>query len=166
MQSTKRNETERNKTMQRHIVKQPYRIQWHLTLNDYHTFLLWNYSQVGSFPLWSLQEGVFSSAFLFDASSDILASMIVGCSEAKSMATKQKVCQIITVITMELAYLPSRLRTVDATTMRVSVQYMCWARTYCSTKLFMFLCYISHWSSSSRLQQQKMAKLCRHLRKV
>ena len=35
-----------------------YSVQRHLTLNDYHTFLLWNYSQVGSFPLWSLREGV------------------------------------------------------------------------------------------------------------
>ena len=35
-----------------------YSVQQHLTLNDCHTFLLWNYSQVGSFPLWSLREGV------------------------------------------------------------------------------------------------------------
>ena len=35
-----------------------YSVQRHLTLNDYHTFLLWNCSQVGSFPLWSLREGV------------------------------------------------------------------------------------------------------------
>ena len=35
-----------------------YSMQQHLTLNDYHTFLLWNYSQVGSFPLWLLHEGV------------------------------------------------------------------------------------------------------------
>ena len=35
-----------------------YSVQQHLILNDYHTFLLWNYSQVGSFPLWSLHEGV------------------------------------------------------------------------------------------------------------
>ena len=33
-------------------------VQRHLTLNDYRTFLLWNYYQVGSFPLWSLREGV------------------------------------------------------------------------------------------------------------
>ena len=35
-----------------------YSVQRHLTVNDYHTFLLWNYSQVVSFPLWSLREGV------------------------------------------------------------------------------------------------------------
>ena len=28
-----------------------------------HTFLLWNYSQVGSFPLWSLHEGVRHARF-------------------------------------------------------------------------------------------------------
>ena len=40
-----------------------YSVQRHLTLNDYHTFLLWNYSQVGSFPLWSLREGVRHARF-------------------------------------------------------------------------------------------------------
>ena len=40
-----------------------YSVQRHLTLNDYHTFLLWNYSQVGSFPLWSLLEGVRPARF-------------------------------------------------------------------------------------------------------
>ena len=40
-----------------------YSVQRHLTLNDYHTFLLWNYSQVGSFPLWSLCEGVCHAHF-------------------------------------------------------------------------------------------------------
>ena len=37
---------------------QHYSVQQHLTLNNYHTFPLWNYSQVGSFPQWSLREGV------------------------------------------------------------------------------------------------------------
>ena len=35
----------------------------YLTLNNYHTFLLRNYSQVGSFPLWSLREGVHRERF-------------------------------------------------------------------------------------------------------
>ena len=35
-----------------------YSVQLHLILNNYHTFLLWNCSQVGSFPLRSLCEGV------------------------------------------------------------------------------------------------------------
>ena len=35
-----------------------YSVQRHLTLNDYQPFLLWNYSQVGSFHLWSLPDGV------------------------------------------------------------------------------------------------------------
>ena len=42
--------------------------------------------------------------------------MIVGRGEAKAMATKQKVSRAIT---KELAYLLSRLRTVDATIMQV-----------------------------------------------
>ena len=46
------------------------------------------------------------------------ASMIVSRSEAKAMATKQKASRAIT---KELAYLLSRLCTVDATTMRVCV---------------------------------------------
>ena len=46
------------------------------------------------------------------------ASVIVGHSEAKSMATKQKASRAIT---KELAYFLSRLCTVDATTMRVRV---------------------------------------------
>ena len=44
------------------------------------------------------------------------ASMIVGHGEAKAMATKQKASRAIT---KELAYLLSRLCTVDATTMQV-----------------------------------------------
>ena len=44
-------------------------------------------------------------------------SMIAGRGEAKAMATKQKTCQT----KKELAYLLSRLCTVDATTMRVRV---------------------------------------------
>ena len=44
------------------------------------------------------------------------ASMIVGRGEAKAMATKQKASRAIT---KELAYLLSRLCTVDATTMQV-----------------------------------------------
>ena len=47
------------------------------------------------------------------------ASMIVGRGEAKAMATKQKACRVIT--KKELAYHLSRFRTVDATTMRVSI---------------------------------------------
>ena len=47
------------------------------------------------------------------------ASMIVGCGEAKAMATKQKVSRAIT--KKELAYLLSRLCTVDTTTMRVLI---------------------------------------------
>ena len=46
------------------------------------------------------------------------ALMIVGRSEAKAMATKQKASRAIT---KKLAYLLSRLCTVDATTMRVRV---------------------------------------------
>ena len=46
------------------------------------------------------------------------ASMIVGRGEAKAMATKQKASRAIT---KELAYLLSRLCTVDATTVRVRV---------------------------------------------
>ena len=45
------------------------------------------------------------------------ASMIVGSGEAKAMAIKQKTSQAIT--KKELAYLLSRLCTVDATTMQV-----------------------------------------------
>ena len=45
------------------------------------------------------------------------ASMIVGRSEAKAMATRQKTSRAIT--KKELAYLLSRLCTVDATTMQV-----------------------------------------------
>ena len=41
-----------------------YGVQRHLILNDYPAFLLWNYSQVRSFPLWSLREGVHSVRFL------------------------------------------------------------------------------------------------------
>ena len=46
------------------------------------------------------------------------ASMIIGRGEAKAMATKQKAFRAIT---KELAYLISRLYTVDETTMRVRV---------------------------------------------
>ena len=45
------------------------------------------------------------------------ASVIVGRGEAKAMATKQKASRAIT--KKELAYLLSRLYTVDATTMQV-----------------------------------------------
>ena len=45
------------------------------------------------------------------------ASVMVGRGEAKGMATKQKVSRAIT--KKELAYLLSRLCTVDATTMQV-----------------------------------------------
>ena len=45
------------------------------------------------------------------------ASVIVGRGEAKAMATKQKASRAIT--KKELAYLLSRLCTVDATTMQV-----------------------------------------------
>ena len=45
------------------------------------------------------------------------ASMIVGRGEAKAMATKQKASRAIT--KEELAYLLSRLCTVDVTTMQV-----------------------------------------------
>ena len=85
-----------------------YSVQRHLTLNDYHTFLLWNYTQVGSFPLWSLREGFRRARF----------RLIVGRSEAKAIATKQKASPVVT---KELAYLLSRLCIVDATTMRVCV---------------------------------------------
>ena len=47
------------------------------------------------------------------------ASMRVGRGEAKAMATKQKASRAIT--KKELAYLLSRLCTVDTTTMRVRV---------------------------------------------
>ena len=40
-----------------------YSVQRLFTLNNYHTFLLWNYSQVGSFPLWSLRVGVLRAHF-------------------------------------------------------------------------------------------------------
>ena len=40
-----------------------YSVQQLLTLNNYHTFLLWNYSQVGSFPLQSLHVGVLHGRF-------------------------------------------------------------------------------------------------------
>ena len=46
------------------------------------------------------------------------ASMIVSRGEAKTMATKKKASRAIT---KELAYLLSRLCTVDTTTMRVCV---------------------------------------------
>ena len=49
----------------------------------------------------------------------MLALLMVGCSEAKAMATKRKASRVIT--KKELAYLLSRLHTVDATTMRVCV---------------------------------------------
>ena len=40
-----------------------YSVQQLLTLNNYHTFLLWNYSQVGHFPVWSLHVGVLLARF-------------------------------------------------------------------------------------------------------
>ena len=80
-----------------------YSVQRHLILNNYHTFLLWNYSQVGSFPLWSLREGVRRARFRMW----MPASVRVGCGEAKAMATKQKVSRAIT--KKELDYLLSRL---------------------------------------------------------
>ena len=40
-----------------------YSVQRHLILNNYRTFLLWNYCQVGSFLLWSLREGVRRARF-------------------------------------------------------------------------------------------------------
>ena len=40
-----------------------YSVQRHLTFNNYHNFLLMNYSQVGSFPLWSLLVGVRRARF-------------------------------------------------------------------------------------------------------
>ena len=46
------------------------------------------------------------------------ASMIVGRGETKEMATKQRASRVST---KELAYLLSRLCTVDATTVRVRV---------------------------------------------
>ena len=88
-----------------------YSVQWHLTLNDYYTFLLWNYSQVGCFHLWSLREGVRHARFCLMSDVDAgTTSMIVGRGEAKAMATKQKAIRAIT--KKELAYLLSRLCTV------------------------------------------------------
>ena len=49
----------------------------------------------------------------------MLASMIVGRGEAKAMATKQKASRATCITKKELAYLLSRLCTVDATTMQV-----------------------------------------------
>ena len=40
-----------------------YSMQRHLKLNNYHTYLLWNYCQVGSFPLQSLRVGVRRARF-------------------------------------------------------------------------------------------------------
>ena len=63
------------------------------------SFLIWNYSQVGSFPLWLLREGVRHARFRL--MSDVA---VVGRGEAKAMATKQKASRAIT---KELAYLLS-----------------------------------------------------------
>ena len=52
----------------------------------------------------------------------MLASMIVGHGEAKAMATKQKASRAIT--KKELAYLLSRLCTVDATTCTMQVRHV------------------------------------------
>ena len=74
---------------------------------------------MGSFPLWSLREGVRHARFRLMSNVDAgngPASMIVGRGEAKAMATKQKASRAIT--KKELAYLLSRLCTVDATTMQ------------------------------------------------
>ena len=60
-----------------------------------------------------------SCTFSFDVGFRCWASMIVDRGEAKMMATKQKASRAIT--KKELAYLLSRLCTVDATTMRVCV---------------------------------------------
>ena len=67
---------------------------------------------MGSFPLWSLREGVRHARFRL--MSDVA---VVGRGEAKAMATKQKASRAIT--KKELAYLLSRLSPVDATTMQV-----------------------------------------------
>ena len=65
-----------------------------------------NYSQMGSFPLWSLREGVRHAHFRL--MSDVDAGIgDIGCGEAKVMATKQKAYLAIT--KKELAYLLSRL---------------------------------------------------------
>ena len=62
-----------------------YSVQQHLTLNDYHTFPLWNYPQVGSFPLWSLREGVLARFRLMsDVDVGIDESMIFGRGEVKA----------------------------------------------------------------------------------
>ena len=66
---------------------------------------------MGTFPLWSLREGVRHACFRL--MSDIA---VVGRGEAKAMATKQKASRAIN---KELAYLLSRFCTVDATTMQV-----------------------------------------------
>ena len=67
---------------------------------------------MGSFPLWALRVGVRQARFRL--MSDVT---VVGRGEAKGMATKQKASRAIT--KKELAYLLSRLCTVDATTMQV-----------------------------------------------
>ena len=67
---------------------------------------------MGSFPLWSLCEGVRHARFRL--MSDVA---VVRRGEAKAMVTKQKASRAIT--KKELAYLLSRLCTVDATTMQV-----------------------------------------------
>ena len=71
---------------------------------------------MGSFPLWSLREGVRHARFCL--MSDVDAGIgIVGRGEAKAMATKQKASRAIT--KKELACLLSRVCTVDATTMQI-----------------------------------------------
>ena len=89
----------------RSVAKRLYSVQRHLILNNYHTFLLWNYSQVGSFPLWSLREGERRARFRL--MSDVDAGIVrVGRGEAKAMATKQRASRAIT--KKELDYLLSR----------------------------------------------------------
>ena len=83
-----------------------YSVQWHLMLNNYHIFLLWNCSQVRSFPQRSLREGVRRARFRL-CRMWMPASMGVGRGEAKAMATKQKASRAIT--KKELDYFLSRL---------------------------------------------------------
>ena len=67
---------------------------------------------MGSFPLWSLHEGVRHAHFRLMSDVGVVVR-----GEAKGMATKQKASRAIT--KKELAYLLSRLCTVDANTMQV-----------------------------------------------
>ena len=69
----------------------------------------------GEFPSVVAAQRCSSCTFSFDVG--CRSSMIVGCGEAKAMATKQIASRAIT--KKELAYLLSRLCTVDTTTMQV-----------------------------------------------